>query len=314
MKENKGIVLVAGSLVFDTIMNFSGRFSDYLRNKNIHNFNISFELNKIDTNFGGTAGNIAYNLALLKQSSQILTVVGTDFFSYNKKLKKLGINLTAVKKSFNSNASAYIITDRKGKQISGFFPGSNDLPLFNKILTKKIILAIISPDQKKRMLATWQWSNNNKIPYIFDPGQQVINFTAKELLKIISQSQLLIVNDFEVKIICKKLKKSLRKIMPQNIPLIVTKGVKGSDIFLNNKKILIPIVRPNINADPTGAGDAYRAGLIKGIINKLSLEKSAKLGATIAAYSVENRGAQNYKFNLLSVKKRFYKNFKEKLF
>lgn len=314
LKKNQSHVAVAGSLALDTVMDFPGRFSNHIIPGKIHDLNLSFSLNRLSPGFGGTAGNIAYNLALLQGRSSILTAVGSDFSVYRRHLQahKIGLSGLVIDRR-DRCASAFIMTDKDDNQIAGFYPGSSALPSFSRLAKQNISLVIISPDAKARMLAAQVWAKTRKLPYIFDPGQQVISFSAVELKKMIKDAFLVIGNDYEVEIMRRALKvKNISKIAPQ-CPLIITKGVQGSEIIVASQKILISAV-PAIKAiDPTGAGDAYRAGLIKGLLADLSLEKSAKLAATVAVYAVEHQGTQNHRFTLKSLLRRYHQHFGENI-
>jgi len=216
--ENK--ILVSGSLVYDQIMSFKGAFSDYIMADKVHNLNISFGLDSFDISYGGTAGNIAYNLNLLNQTSQIVTSVGEDFKEYAQYFKKYKIDLSGVDVLSGKTAVASVVTDKHDNQISAFYPGVKKTPGFKKIKTENISLAIISADAKDKMQATLNWCLKNKISYIFDPGQAVFNFNKSELFEFIKNSFLLIGNDYEIELIKNKLKIDLTHQLFKDIIII----------------------------------------------------------------------------------------------
>ena len=311
MTNNKKI-LVSGSIVYDRIMDFPGLFADHILPDQTHILNVSFTLERTDESFGGTAGNIAYNLALLKEPAVLLGLVGHDFTRYGQWLKKNKIDFSLVKQSKKeATASAYIMTDKADNQISGFYPGPMDVEYCS--LVKKIknpSLAIVSPDFKPRMIAYVRLYKEMGLDYIFDPGQQITSFTASELHRVIKGSKILIGNDYEIKLILDKLNLAHDKLEKLVDILVITKGADGSEIHSKDGQINIKPVKVKKVIDPTGAGDAYRAGLIKGLVSGASLEKSAQLASTIAAYAVEQQGTQAHKFTLKEFISRYKQNYK----
>jgi len=335
MKNNKKI-LVSGSLVYDRIMDFPGEFKDHILPDKIHILNVSFTINKLRESFGGTAGNIAYNLSLLGERPIILGMVGTDFFKYEKWLIKQKIDISKIKKSKKDlTASAYIITDKADNQIAGFYPGPKDINICQEAvnlinpptplskggvegdnLSRRIRdygLAIVSPDLVARMLEYVKIFKRYKFPYIFDPGQQIINFSKKELRQAIASSRVLIGNDYEIQLVLKRLVINLARLEKMTEILVITKGDKGSEIHNEGKIIKIPPAKPKNTSDPTGAGDAYRAGLIKGLIENWPLEKTGRLAGLVAVYTVEKYGTQTHKFTWYGLRKRYRENFREEL-
>ncbi|MBT4516271.1 MAG: carbohydrate kinase family protein [Candidatus Komeilibacteria bacterium] len=309
--NNNKKVLVSGSIVYDRIMVFPGLFKDHILPNQTHILNVSFTLQRTDESFGGTAGNIAYNLSLLREPATLLGLVGHDFSRYGKWLKKNKIDFSKVNQSKNDpTASAYIMTDKADNQITGFYPGPMDVKYCS--LVKKIknpSLAIVSPDFKTRMIEYVRLYKEMGVDYIFDPGQQVTSFTAPELRRVIKGAKVLIGNDYEIKLILNKLKLSSKKLEQLVDILIVTKGAQGSEIYSSEGRIAIAAVKVKNIIDPTGAGDAYRAGLIKGLISGASLQKAGQLASTIAAYAVEKQGTQVHKFTLKEFTNRYKQNY-----
>lgn len=321
MLKNKPLkIAVSGSLAYDKIMDFPGRFADHILPKQIHQLNLSFSLNKLRQSFGGTAGNIAYNLSLLNEKPIILGVVGSDFYTYKTWLLKQGLDLARIKVDPSDfTATAHIMTDRDDNQITSFYPGPRPkdyaLASAQKLVKQnKITLAIIAPDDKSRMLAYASVYQKSKTPYIFDPGQALTAFNAQELKKAIKGAKILIGNDYEIKLISDRLKTSIQGLTKLAEMVIITKGAKGSEIHqLGREKINVKSAKPKNSSDPTGAGDAYRAGLLKGLILGYNLKTCAQLAGLIAVYTVEKYGTQTHKFSIQELKKRYYQNYQEKL-
>ena len=308
-------VLVSGSLVYDRIMDFPGYFKEHILPEKIHILNVSFCINRLQESFGGTAGNIAYNLSLLGEKPIVSGIVGEDFGKYEKWFRKNQINLSLVKKIKKENtASAYIMTDQADNQITGFYPGPRGDKFFQEIKKiKKIDLAIVSPELKERMLGHIKIYKELKIPYVFDPGQQITSFSASDLNLAIKGAKILIGNDYEIELIIKKLSVNIEKLQKFCEILVITKGSKGSLIYCKGKKIVIPPAKPKNTSDPTGAGDAYRAGLIKGVLSDWPLEKAGRLAGLVAVYTVEKYGTQTHRFSWKELEKRYRESYGEKL-
>ncbi len=309
-------ILVSGSIAYDRIMDFHGRFKEHIISNKIHILNVSFYIQQLRQSFGGTAGNIAYNIALLKEDPIIAVTHGNDFGDYEVWCRKNKI-ITQYSKEIRNipTSSVYIITDLDDNQISAFYPGS--MFKSNGHLTKNLLrksgLAIISPGNLEDMKNYPQALKKSGVQYIYDPGQQITSLSKKDLISGIKGSKVLISNDYEYEMIKKKTGLSEKNILSKTEILITTLGGRGSVIKTKNSKHIIPIARPKKVLDPTGAGDAYRAGIIKGLIYNLPLPKLGRLAATISAYAVENYGTQNHKFTWLDIKKRYKKNFKDTL-
>lgn len=316
MLKNKPLkIVVSGSLAYDKIMDFPGRFADHILKEQIHQLNLSFALSGLRQSFGGTAGNIAYNLALLKERPIILGVVGSDFYSYQTWLSRKQLGCSFIKEFKNeSTAAAYIITDQADNQIAAFYPGpqpKNYARVAKKI--KDITLAIIAPDAKERMLAYAEIYQKNHVPYIFDPGQALTAFSGSELRRALRGAKVLIGNDYEIKLIGGRLKITPKQLASLVEILVVTKGAKGSEIYQSGRKITIGAAKPQKISDPTGAGDAYRAGLIKGLINGYNLKTCGQLASLAAVYTVEKYGTQTHHFSQREFTKRYQTNYHEKL-
>ncbi len=322
LKDKQLQIAVSGSIAFDKIMDLPGLFSDHIATGNqhqAHQLNLSLVVNNLKTSFGGTAGNIAYNLSLLKEKPIVFGAVGFDFLPYKNWLLKNGLNLQFLGENKKSpTATAHIITDKNDNQISAFYPCPIALSYVShavKAAHKKynIKLAIIAPDNPRLMLKYAATYSAKCIPFIFDPGQVVRAFSIDELKQVITGAHILIGNDNEIDYIVKTLKMDLRSLSKLVSALIVTKGSRGSDIYQNGHKLIIKSAKPLNSSDPTGAGDAYRAGLMKGLLLGYNLKTCGQLAATVAVYTVEKYGTQTHNFTTTNLQQRYYKNFKEKI-
>ncbi len=308
-------ILVSGSICYDSIMDFPDYFKNHILPDKIHNLNVSFLVNDLKINYGGTAGNIAFNLALLGEQPIIISVAGQDFGDYQKWLQKNKINISGIKIiGKEMTAIAHIITDMGDNQITAFYPGAMKYPGVRiKKEQMKDTLAIISPGFIGDMVAYPKICQKNKIPYIFDPGQQIPALGREGLKKGITGAKILISNDYELSMIIDKTGWQESDIMEKVEILVTTLGEKGSVIKTKDQKFIIPSAKPLVVKDPTGAGDAYRAGFIKGLVNNWPLAKAGRLGALVAVYTVEAYGTQTHRFTWADIKKRYKENFGEEL-
>lgn len=309
-------ILVAGSIAYDRIMDFHGRFKEHVIPDKIHILNVSFYIQQLRQSFGGTAGNIAYNISLLKEDPILVATHGNDFGDYEVWCRKNKV-ITQFSKEIKKlpTSSVYIITDLDDNQIAAFYPGAmfHSNGSLTKSLLKKSGMAIISPGNLEDMKKYPKSLKRAKVPYIYDPGQQITSLSKNDLIAGIKEAKVLISNDYEYQLIRNKTRLTESKIREMVEILITTKGNKGSIIKTKDKQYKIPIARPKKVLDPTGAGDAYRAGVIKGLIYNFPLPKIGRLAATISAYAVENYGTQAHKFNWADIKKRYRSNFKDTL-
>lgn len=309
-------ILVSGSLAYDRIMDFDGRFKDHILPDKIHVLNVSFYVEKFRQSFGGTAGNIAYNLALLKERPVVLSSYGNDFSEYKRWCQKNRINITHAKLIKNvPTASAYIITDQSDNQITGFFAGAmlkSNGPVPKKLLGKNS-LAIIPPGNLMDMKQYPAQYRKSKTSYIYDPGQQIPVLSKKDLMAGLTGAKAFISNDYELTLVLKKTGLTLKKLLDRVEMVVTTKGEKGSVIITGNKKYKIPPARPKNTSDPTGAGDAYRAGFIKGLIEDYPLPKVGRLASVVSLYTVELYGTQTHKFSWKELQRRYYQNYRERL-
>lgn len=309
-------ILVTGSVAYDRIMDFPGFFKDNILPNKIHILNVSFFIKDLKESFGGTAGNIAYNLSLLGIKPTILGNVGAkDFILYESWLKKNKIDLSQIKiLPREQTASAYIITDQSDNQITGFYPGAMNKPVTSSRLNLiGVKLAIVSPQNPVDMVKLPEIFKKKKIDYIFDPGQQVASLSGPQLKKSITGSKVLVGNDYEINLISKKTGLKVKDLIKKTEILVITLGSKGSTIYQGDNVYKIKPAKPKNTSDPTGAGDAYRAGLIYGLINDWPLEKIGKLAGLVSVYTVELYGTQTHKFTKQSLARRYRQNFKEQL-
>ncbi len=293
-------IIVSGSLAYDRIMDFPGYFSEHILPEKSHILNISFQVDGMKERFGGTAGNIAYALTLLGEKPLISACIGHDYYQYFKWLTGNGISTEGIRIIENeSTAGAYIITDRADNQITGFNPGAMKYPAaldFNGFNPQET-LVIVSPGNLDDMQNYSRLCKERGIDYIFDPGQSLTTWDSRSLSQSIDGCRILISNDYELNLIMSKTRLTREALLKLARNIIVTKGEKGSTVFSPEAEIDIPAAKPARVVDPTGAGDSFRAGLIKGLLQNVSLEECARLGSACASFCVECRGTQEYHFS-----------------
>jgi adenosine kinase len=300
-------ILVSGSLAYDRIMDFPGYFSDHILPEKIHVLNVAFTVNSLTEKFGGTAGNIAYSLALLEEKPVILATAGRDYHRYFEWLKQNNINCDSIKIIEEELTScAYITTDQADNQITGFNPGAMkyrsgaDISRFDPENT----IAIVAPGNVEDMLSFCEEYRKRGIKYIFDPGQQTTSFDGESLIKCIYGSYILISNDYELEMIMERTGLDRDGLLNYTGCIITTLGELGSCLYLSGSVTEIPPVKIEKALDPTGAGDAFRSGLIKGIVQGLDLEQCALMGSTCASYAVECLGTQEHRFTIEEFRQR----------
>jgi len=305
-------IFVSGSLAYDRIMDFPGRFSDHILPDKIHVLNVCFTVNGLKEKFGGTAGNIAYSLALLGEEPIILAAAGKDFDRYEAWLRERHLSLKGVCRIPEElTAGAYITTDKADNQITGFNPGAMKYPSSFTFdgLDPKESLGIIAPGNLQDMVSyarTWQ---EKGMPYIFDPGQSIPALSANQLMAAITGSSLLISNDYELEMIMRTIGLKKAQLLQYTEATITTLGEDGSLVSTRNGEIKVAAATASQVLDPTGAGDAYRAGLIKGLAMKKDLSEAARMGAACASYAVECHGTQEHRFTQEAFWKRHEANF-----
>jgi len=290
-------ILICGSIAYDSIMVFQDQFKNHILPDQIHNLNICFYVPEMKKNFGGTAGNIAYNLKLLQSNPLIMATHGDDFELYSNWLDSLGISKKYMKKITGMfTAQAFITTDQDDNQITAFHPGAMLQAHTNSIanVEDSIDLAIIAPDGRDAMIQHAQQCYKANIPFIFDPGQGLPMFTAEELITFIEQASYIAVNDYEAKLLQDKTGLTVEKITSKVKAFIVTKGAHGSEIYTDDEMIKIDAIKASNLVDPTGCGDAFRSGLIYGISAGWDWHKTGKLASVMGAIKIGFEGGQNH--------------------
>lgn len=305
-------IYVSGSIAYDRIMDFPGKFSDHILPDKIHILNVCFTVNGMVEKFGGTAGNIAYSLSLLNEKSIILATVGKDYKRYFEWLKKNNISVEGIKIiNEEFTAGAYITTDKADNQITGFNPGSMKFPseYRRENIEPENSIALIAPGNLQDMFEYAKEFKNKGIKYICDPGQSLTLWGDNELKEWIDGAILLISNDYELEMIMKKTGMDKKGLLALTKTIITTFGEKGSLISTSDSEVNIPPAKVMNVLDPTGAGDAYRAGLLKGLVNGKDTETAAKMGAVSATYAIENYGTQGHYYTYEDFVKRYRSNF-----
>ncbi len=305
-------IFVSGSLAYDRIMDFPGKFEDHILPDKIHVLNICFTVNGLKEKFGGTAGNIAYNLALLKERPWIIATAGKDFERYEKWLLKNDLSLESIRKIPGEfTAGAYITTDRMDNQITGFNPGAMKYPsqfTFDNANNGNT-LAIIAPGNIEDMLTYTRVCREKGIPFIFDPGQSIPALSGEQLSDMVAGADLLISNDYELEMIIRATGLKKGQLLSLTTGIVTTLGEKGSLITTPEEEVRLPAVSVERILDPTGAGDAYRAGLIKGLALGKDLLQAARLGVICASYAIECYGTQEHCFSMEDFWARHEANF-----
>ena len=303
--------LICGSIAFDTISTFDGLFSDHILPEQIHTLNVSFTVPTMRREFGGCAGNIAYSLKLLGHEPVVMGTVGNDGTPYLERFAALDINHKHVRKIPEMlTAQALITTDKNNNQISAFHPGALTFSHLNKITdAENIHLCIIAPDSKQAMLEHARECATLNIPFVFDPGQMLITFSKEELLEQLQLASYLALNDYEAKVLESKTGLSIHQLANHVQALIVTQGSHGSTIMAEGHTHHIPAVKAKVTVDPTGCGDAFRAGLLFGITHHLDWLTTGRLANLIGSFKVECHGPQNHAMSIDSITERFTQVF-----
>ncbi len=303
--------IVCGSIAFDNIMSFEGKFSEHIIPDKLEMLNVSFLVPGMRQEFGGCAGNIAYNLKKLGSNPLVSGSVGKDFSAYAEWMDKNRIERRFISETTDSyTAQAFIITDSVGNQITAFHPGAMENPSRHPLFEIEADFAIVSPDSKKAMIENCNQLSAAKIPFIFDPGQGTPMFDGDELMELISLSNWIIVNEYESKMIEAKSSLSSKQIAKEVDAYIVTLGDKGSKIYSNDNKTLVDAVSCELPVDPTGCGDAFRAGFIFGLENKWSIIDAVRLGSVLGSVKVGSRGTQNHTLSKEGIKVLLDQNYK----
>ena len=291
--------LICGSLAFDNIMTFEGRFADQILPDQLHILNVSFFVPTMRRDFGGCAGNIAYALKLLGGEPLTMAAIGQDGGEYIERMKRQNISTRYVVQIDDLHtAQCMIITDRDNNQINGFHPGAMSMAHQNKITAEiGAAVGIISPDGRDAMLQHAEQFVAAGIPFVFDPGQALPMFNGEELTRFIELASWVTVNDYEGKMLSERTGLSFEQISQQVRGLIVTLGAEGCEVWEQGKKTLVAPVKPDAVLDPTGCGDAWRGAFLFGLERGWDLVRCAELGNRMGALKIANRGPQNYQLN-----------------
>jgi adenosine kinase len=298
-------------MAYDNIMVFPGRFQEQILPDQIHILNVAFLVPELRREFGGCAGNIAYNLGLLGGQGYAMATVGEDFGAYRSWLAQQQIDPRYISEVPQTlTAQAYITTDLDDNQITAFHPGAMDHAHTNSIPTDADIrIGMVSPDGREGMIQHAAQFEAAGIPFLFDPGQGLPMFDGDDLRRFISQATWVAVNDYEGQMLQERTGWSEQEIAAQVDALIVTRGAKGSTIFRGEETHGIPAAKPAEVCDPTGCGDAYRAGILYGLLNDMNWDDTGRLAAVIGAIKIASRGTQNHTFTPTSVDDEFERNF-----
>ncbi|MCF6318510.1 MAG: carbohydrate kinase family protein [Proteobacteria bacterium] len=301
--------LICGSLAYDTIMVFEDSFANHILPDQIHKLNVSFFVPSMQRDFGGVAGNIAYNLKLLGGNPIPMGTVGQDFEPYREHLKSLNISLDGIlTKDDMFTPQAFITTDQDNNQITAFHPGAMSLSHECKVADHEgVSIGIVGPDGRDGMISHAKGFVDAGIPFIFDPGQAMPLFDGDDLKNFISQASWMAVNDYEYELVCERTGMDAREIASHLKALIVTRGDKGSEIYTDGTVYHIPVVEAEKIVDPTGCGDAYRAGLLYGFMNDLDIQTTGRIASLLGSIKITHAGTQNHSFS----QKEFLKMFKQ---
>ena len=291
--------LICGSLAFDTITNFPGRFADQILPEQVHILNVSFLVPTMRREFGGCAGNIAYNLRLLGGEPVVMATLGDDGDDYMRRLTSWGVDQSLVRRIPDAfTAQAMIVTDQDNNQITAFHPGAMQFAHETKVPEGRadLRIGIIAPDGREAMLSHAHQMQAANIDFIFDPGQGLPMFNADELRHFVSLARWVAVNDYEGRMLCERLGTDLATLsrLPNLDGVVVTLGGEGAELWLSGRRIVCPPVQATTVNDPTGCGDAFRAALLFGLERDWPLERCVQIGNRLGAAKIACHGPQNH--------------------
>ncbi len=308
-------ILICGSIAYDNIMVFPGHFKNHILPEKIHVLNVAFLVPEMRREFGGCAGNIAYNLKMLGGEPIMMATVGDDIQPYSERFNQLNLDQSCifhVKDTFT--AQAFITTDLDDNQITAFHPGAMNFSHLNSVNdATEIKLGIIAPDGRDGMIQHAHEFHETGVPFIFDPGQGLPMYNGEELTDFIDKADYVAVNDYEGQLLQERTGLTLEAIADKTKALIVTLGAEGSIIYADNKQIKIPSVKPVEIVDPTGCGDAYRAGLLYGIVNDMDWQTAGQLGSLMGALKIAQRGGQNHHFTRDEIDQYYFEHFANRI-
>jgi adenosine kinase len=299
--------LICGSLAFDKIMQYHGRFGETLLADHLHRVNVSFLVPTLRTEYGGCAANIAYNLKLLGGDPLIMAAIGQDGGEYLQRFDQLGISTRAIRTIPHAyTAQCFVTADLDNNQINAFHPGAMQFAHENNVADwKPLAVAIIAPDGREGMIKHGRDCAASGVPFMFDPGQQLPMFSGEELITFIDQASYLAANDYEFEMVMDRTGLTLADIAGRLDALIITRGDKGSEIHAGGERHDIPAVPAEKVLDPTGCGDAYRAGLLYGITNGFDWPTSGRIASLLGSIKIAHQGGQNHSFTREEIATRF---------
>jgi adenosine kinase len=303
--------LICGSMAWDTIMVFKDKFSNHILPDKIHRLNVSFLVPGLRREFGGCAGNIAYNLKLLGDVGYPMATVGRDFGPYREWMSKQGVPADHIKVfDTEHTAQAFITTDLDDNQITAFHPGAMQQSHANKVSdATDVAIGIVAPDGRDGMIQHAEQFAAAKIPFIFDPGQGLPMFGGDDIKRFVDQATWVAVNDYEWELVQQKTGWTAQDIIQRVKALIVTRGAQGSVIYTPEGEIEIPCAKAKAVVDPTGCGDAYRAGLLHGLLHGLDWRATGRIASLLGAIKIESLGTQNHRFTKAEFEARLKENF-----
>ncbi len=303
--------MICGSLAYDTVMVYPGRFRDHILPDKIHLLNVSFVVPTLRRNFGGCAGNIAYNLRLLECEGHAMGTVGHDFGPYREWMTKNGMSLQFVKVMDEEyTAQAYITTDLDANQLTAFHPGAMTHSWLQQVPTDgSIKFGVLAPDGREGMIAHAAQFASANIPFLFDPGQAMTLFGGEELSKFIEQATWVTVNDYEAMLLQERTGLAAGELAARVAAYVVTRGAEGSVVHAAGRRSEIPAVRATAVVDPTGCGDAYRAGLVFGQILGADWETTGRIASLMGAIKIATVGTQGHRFTLGEFRDRFHEKY-----
>ncbi|MEK6686698.1 MAG: carbohydrate kinase family protein [Pseudomonadota bacterium] len=308
--------LICGSIAYDNIMVFPDHFKNHILPEKIHVLNVAFLVPEMRRDFGGCAGNIAYNLQMLGGEPVMMATVGDDYAPYAARFEQLNLTQSHVRHVPDTfTAQAFITTDLADNQITAFHPGAMNFSHLNSVKdARDIRLGIIAPDGRDGMLQHAREFHEAGVPFVFDPGQGLPMYNGEELLDFIDKADYIAVNDYEGQLLQDRTGCSLESLADRTKALIITLGAQGSIIYADGKQFAIPCIKPKEIVDPTGCGDAYRAGLLYGIVNNLDWQTTGQLGSLMGALKIAQRGGQNHQFSRDEIDQYYFENFGCRIF
>lgn len=308
--------LICGSIAYDNIMVFQDQFKNHILPDKIHVLNVAFLVPEMRREFGGCAGNIAYNLKMLGGEPVMMATVGDDYAPYATRFERLNLTQEHILHVADTyTAQAFITTDLDDNQITAFHPGAMNFSHLNSVQeTRDIQLGIIAPDGRDGMMQHADEFYKNDIPFVFDPGQGLPMYNGEELLDFINKADYIAVNDYEGQMLQDRTGINLESLANKVKALIITLGAQGSLIYADGKKFVISSVKPKEIVDPTGCGDAYRAGLLFGIVHNLGWQTTGQLGSLMGSLKIAQRGGQNHQFSRDEIDQYYFENFGTRIF